>query len=163
MSGSRRFLDNHGAAERWRIGVVLIISAALLFYVYVLNPAAKERERLREALPRMRATSVQMKEALKEVERLKSVLKQARSGGKGGSSLSAALFQSSAAENFYDIEIVPLGDDKAKVSSNGVAFKKIMGWVESLREKQGIRLDSCRLEVVEAPDIVEVSMTLIRP
>ncbi|VAX20668.1 hypothetical protein MNBD_NITROSPINAE01-591 [hydrothermal vent metagenome] len=149
--------------EKFILGGGGAILASMLIYAYALKPMEMQRITLSARLPEMRATAMQMKAALDEVKKLRAIIPAGETIETSRAATRSVLLKTLAADGMDADQIEVLRSGKFKVSLKMIPFSKYPQWLEILQTRHGIRLESCDLQVVGAPNMIDVTSTLMRP
>jgi len=158
-----RFWTLRTQREKFILGGGGAILASMLIYAYALKPMETERVTLLARLPEMRATAMQMQSALGEVKKLRAILPAGGSGDTSRAATRSILLKTLAADGMDADHIEVLRSGKFRVSLRMIPFTKYPQWLETLQTRHGIRLESCDLQVVGEPNMIDVTSTLMSP
>lgn len=163
MSAINKFWQARNLREKIILGGGGIILASMLIYAYVLNPMEIERKTMALRLPELQTTSAQMQDALNEVKKLRAII-PAEGANEGSVPATRNIIIKALTAGGMDAEqIEVLQSGNIKVSLKMISFDKYPAWLATLQSKHGIRLEACDLKVVGAPDMIDVTSTLMRP
>lgn len=137
-------------------GVGLLVMVALAFYVWL--PLEKERVRLRASLPGLRDEAQQMRANMTEVPKLKSAVKPVLPGD----GLRGMVEQAASSHGLQVTQANPEGNNKLSVTLTAVVFDGWVKWLAALQAQHGVRLESCRVDVLPQPGMVKVQAVLAR-
>lgn len=154
----RRLWESRAPRERAIIAALAVMLGAVL-YVWLVQSAERARVQLRTGVTTLRAQAARLEQQAAELERLRATpatpasqtdlrtLVQAQAGAAG---LSRALVRIDAPDA-----------NQVVVVFGAVVFADWLNWVASLKSQQ-VRLDTCRIEALSTPGMVNVTATLLR-
>lgn len=154
----RRVWVSRTPRERTVIAILAVVMGAALYW-WLVQYGSREYMRLRVSVTTLRAQAGRLEQQAAELARLRATppmqasqtdlrtLVQAQAGAAG---LSRALIKIDAPDA-----------NQVVVVFGAVAFADWLNWVVSLKSQQ-VRLDTCRIEALSAPGMVNVTATLLR-
>ena len=145
--------------ERWIIGggFGLLLVVVLVFYVW--QPLVRDRQKLRTSLPQLRLNAEQVRLNAAEVVKLKALPAPALmpSGIRGVVETSAAFFKLRESLGQVNVE----GDERISISMTKASFDSWIRWLGHLQEQYRIRLESCQVEALPQPGLVNIKAVLV--
>lgn len=145
-----------GRAERERAvllggGVALFL---MVLYAFVWDPVRTEHERLREALPALRAKAAQFDANVQEVERLGRRGGEARASGGGAAAVESAAERAGIRARIKSIEEGPAA--RVQVTLDALPYEVLVRWIADVAGSAGLAVDSVELRSGGTPGIVTV-------
>lgn len=152
-----RFWRTRAPRERLVLaGAALLVLA--LGFAYGWLPLQREAAQLRQTLPQLRAQAQQLQQEAQEAARLKA--RPAPNPG-AGSPASAVEQRALAMGLRGQIEsIVPQDAGRVRVVLPQVAFDAWIGWLGELQARDGVRVESARIEAGDVAGAVRVDAVL---
>lgn len=145
------------ARERQLLLIGAGMLAALAYWLLLWQPLVAARERSRAAVTTLQQATT---EASAQVSAILASRKLA--GPRPVRSL-FALIDSSAREAGLmsaQTRIEPLGEDRVRVSMDGVSFDQLAAWLEGLDRTEGVDINEWSVDRALVPGVVNASMTL---
>ncbi|MBK9657527.1 MAG: type II secretion system protein M [Rhodanobacteraceae bacterium] len=145
------------ARERQLLLIGAGMLAALAYWMLLWQPLVAARERSRAAVTTLQQATT---EASAQVSAILASRKLA--APRPVRSL-FALIDSSAREAGLmsaQTRIEPLGEDRVRVSMDGVSFDQLAAWLEGLDRTEGVDINEWSVDRALVPGVVNASMTL---
>ncbi len=145
------------ARERQLLLIGAGMLAALAYWLLLWQPLVAARERSRAAVTTLQQATT---EASAQVSAILASRKLA--APRPVRSL-FALIDSSAREAGLmsaQTRIEPLGEDRVRVSMDGVSFDQLAAWLEGLDRTEGVDINEWSVDRALVPGVVNASMTL---
>ena len=145
------------ARERQLLLIGAGMLAALAYWMLLWQPLVAARERSRAAVTTLQQATT---EASAQVSAILASRKLA--APRPVRSL-FALIDSSAREAGLmsaQTRIEPLGEDRVRVSMDGVSFDQLAAWLENLDRSEGVDISEWSVDRALVPGVVNASMTL---
>lgn len=146
--------------ERWIIGggFGLLLVVVLVFYVW--QPLVRDRQKLRANLPQLRLNAEQVRLNAAEVNKLKALPASAElpNGGiRGVVETSATAFKLRESLG----QVIVEGNERISISMTIVSFDSWVRWIGNLQEQYRLRLESCQVEALPQPGLVNIKAVLV--
>ena len=146
--------------RRVRIAAALLIVAVIvLVYIALLASASRARAELRSSVTALRAAESRMDTDAAEYRRLRGMAAPAAAQADLVLVVQANAGLGTLTRDRVRVDVTD--PNHAKVAHGAVSFADWLVWVESLHA-QRIRLQTCRVEALTTPGLVNVSATLAR-
>ena len=143
--------------ERWiLIGGAVVLALAIL-YAYVWLPVARERERLLNALPALRAQANEMRAAALEIQRLRAAPAAASPITDLKAMLAGLATQRRAIRTAPQMSTEANG--RVRVAFASITEKEWQGWIAAAAER-GVRIEAVQMEALEVPGVIKASAIL---
>ncbi len=143
--------------DRWLligggVGVLLVL------YLSLWLPMQRELSRLRTAVPQEKAQLAQMRVQAMEINQLRASGRVPLAGG----NLLVNLEQSATTNGIRGriVRMEPEGTGGARLSLEGVNFNALIGWLASLQDQGGVRIEKAIFEAQPSPGTVNARLTL---
>lgn len=153
-----QFWQQRTPAERRTIAIGGTLLAIALLYAFIWHPLMQERQRLRAALPQLRAAAAQMQLQAAEINHLRNLPPKSFNNN-----MRNALEYMSAHSAIGSLSISTLDSDRARVSFDAVAFDSWIEWVKMLQAEQGVRVESAEVFALAEPGMVKIQAVLSVP
>jgi general secretion pathway protein M len=127
---------------------------AALFYAYLWQPIAVERNKLRASLPQLRENAVQMQHQARETAQLRASITPAPRGEAIKSAINQAA--SEAGLDSKTLQVNMTDETRANIALATVSFDAWTVLVANLQKNQRIRLESCSIEALPETGMVSV-------
>jgi len=138
--------------------VAALVAIALL--VALTIEGQRNRARLEEQLPRLRASIAALERDAAEVKRLRSMpTTSAASPGQPAAPLAAL---ATNGVGLPGAQVSVLDERRVKVSGNDVGFGQLLEFLQNARATHGMRVESARLEALPAAGRVRAELLLAR-
>ncbi len=157
----KEFLANLNPRERRLVYIGGAVAAVLLFYAAVWVPLSNKVERLRTTVAEQQQLETWMKQAAREVQRLRKAA--TTPGGKRPRQSLLALADQSAKQQGLGRTIKrvqPEGQDKVNIRLEEAAFDDVVAWLEKLQSQHGVRVATITIDRQDQPGLVDVRLTL---
>jgi len=152
------FWQQRTHTERRTIMIGGSILTIALLYAFIWHPLTQERQRLRAALPHLRAAAAQMHFQAAEISRMRNLPPKSFNNN-----LRGALDFMSAHSAIGSPSISALDSGRARISFDAVAFDSWIEWVKMLQAEQGVRVESAEVFALAEPGMVKVQAVLSLP
>ncbi len=152
------FWDNRSPRERKVIAYAGVAAALLLAVALVWLPLERQRTRLANELPRLRASIAALQRDADEVKRLRSMppIVTAKAAP-------LAAFAAGGARELPGARITVLDERRVRLSGADVGYSALLDWIAAAQAAQGLRVESARVEALPAVGRVRAELTLARP
>jgi len=140
-------------------GPLLVI---LVLYGLVWRPISGHVDMLQQRVIGQRDTLQYMHTAAQRVKELRQQQSSVNRGGNNQSLLALVdrtVKQAGLTRELKRVE--PDGSNKVKVRLEGAGFDAMIGWLESLQLRYGVRIDNISVDAQDSPGSVNVRLTLI--
>jgi general secretion pathway protein M len=151
----KQFWQQRTHTERRTLTIGGALLAIALLYAFIWHPLTQEQQRLRAALPQLRAAAAQMQIQAAEVKRLRNLPQKSAQPN-----LRSALEYMSAHSAIGSPAISPMDADHARITFNAVAFDGWIEWVKTLQAEQGVRVESAEVFALAEPGMVKIQAVL---
>ena len=145
------------ARERQLLLIGAGMLAALAYWLLLWQPLVAARERSRAAVTTLQQATT---EASAQVSAILASRKLA--APRPVRSLFALIDRSAREAGLMSAQtrIEPLGEDRVRVSMDGVSFDQLAAWLEGLDRTEGVDINEWSVDRALVPGVVNASMTL---
>lgn len=155
------YLKQLNERERLLLLIVAPLLVLLVLYGLVWRPLSGHVDMLQQRVSRQQETLRYMHTAAQQVKQLRQ--QQSSTGRRGSNQSLLALVdrtvkQAGLTRALKRVE--PDGSDKVKVRLEQAGFDAMVGWLESLQLRYGIRIESISVDAQDSPGSVNVRLTL---
>lgn len=156
----QQFWKQASPQERWLIGggLGLLLVVVLVFYVW--QPLVRDRQKLRASLPQLRLNAEQMRLSAEEVVKLKSLSASValpKGGLRSVVETSAGVFKLRDSLGQVNVE----GNERITISMSKASFDSWVRLLGYMQEQYRIRLESCQVEALPQPGMVNIKAVLV--
>lgn len=150
-------LRNLPPRDRWLI-IGGSVGLLLVLYLSLWLPMQRELTRLRASVPQEKVQLAQMRVQAMEISQLRASGRVPQAGG----NLLVNLEQSATANGIRGriIRMEPAGSNGANLSLEGVNFNALIGWLASLQNQGGVRIEKATFEAQPAVGTVNARLVL---
>lgn len=159
VDAMKEYWSTRSARERMALWLAASAVTAAAMYLLLLGPGLDARAKLSVALPKLRAQLEDMRQQEKEIALLRKKI-----GAKPQRAELKPLLQSAIARTSFVNSVVrvdSLSGDRVTLVAAPVVFDDWIGWVESLQREFGIRLEDCRVALLDQPGLVRIEATFV--
>lgn len=156
----QQFWKQASPQERWLVGggFGLLLVVVLVFYVW--QPLVRDRQKLRAYLPQLRINAEQVRLNATEVGKLKALPPSAilpNGDIRGVIETSAAAFKLRESLEHTNVE----GNERISIAMTQISFDSWVRWLGHLQQQYRIRLESCQVEALPQPGLVNIKAALV--
>ncbi|MCR4347280.1 MAG: type II secretion system protein M [Sulfuricaulis sp.] len=143
--------------DRWLL-IGGAVGLLLVVYLSLWLPMQRELSRLRASVPQGKIQLAQMRVQAMEISQLRASGRVPQAGG----NLLVNLEQSATANGIRSriIRMEPEGNGGARLSLEGVHFNALIGWLASLQNQGGVRIEKATFEAQPAAGTVNARLVL---
>lgn len=142
--------------ERRLLMLGTVVSAMLLCWLWVIDPAMKTRKKIQQQLPELRTQSVQLRELAQEVAALPPAAPIAPS-------LSREELERSLMESGLKAEQVTFNDGIFSLSFSDVTFSTLTDYLQKLQHEWQLTVSEATVIARDRIDRVDAKLSLQRP
>jgi general secretion pathway protein M len=154
-------------AAAWRVRTrseravlaVLVAIAAIVLYVIAFAEVEGRRQKLSSRVNMLSVQAAALERDAAEIERLRNAARAAPAAGDLRTAIEAQARASGVSRNVVRLDSKSADAIEAVLAP--VAFGDWLAWVSAL-QRQGIRVETCRIEALATPGLVNVTATLTR-
>lgn len=158
MSLAARAWTDRSPRERTAIAWIAGIAVVALFIAYAWLPLERARTRLSTQLPELRVSLATLEREADEVRRLRARPPVAATTAEPLVSIATA----AGGNPLPGARISVLDGRTLVVSGSDVAFGALLEWLASVQARQGLRVESARIEALPARGRVRAELRLSR-
>lgn len=157
MDAVMQFWNERAPREKLILSVGGIVLLLVLFYLFLIEPAAQGITRLERGLPQQRQQSAQLEALLSEVRNLKSRTSAATISA---AEARTAIEKSLAGAGLKAARIVPLSDGDLQISFANVSFSSWSTWLSNIEREIGARATNVTANATATPGNADIEVAL---
>jgi type II secretory pathway component PulM len=154
----RAFWNSATPRQRRAAGVIAVV-ASLALYGWVVWSAEHARGQLEAGLADLREQAARLERSAAEHERLRAVPRAPESSTDMGALLRTSMDAAGLARAVVKIEAQD--GHRMRLVFGAVAYADWLAWIERLQAHR-IRVETCRIEALASPGLVNATATLVR-
>lgn len=146
-----------GLAPRERVimGGGALVLAAVLIYLLILEPVAKQRERVRADISALSADLAWMQQVAGQVKRRAAQQGSATASGTTGGSVLTLVEVSARAAGLHEaLERVQPEGQGARLWFTETGFDALLNWLGELEQRHGLQVSQLAVDAGNAPGLV---------
>jgi len=160
MTSLREWWQARARRERSVIAACAAALVAAILWAYVWSPIAAERDRLVDALPRMRLAARDVARTAAEIPPLRAAARARGEAAAPQSAVTDALKAAGLGDG--QTRVAALGEDRIQVTLRPVPFDALLHVLAQLAESHGLAVESIAVKATGEPGRVQVETLVLR-
>lgn len=145
--------------ERSALTAGLVVIGVMLVVALVWLPLERARQRLGAELPRLRASVASLEAQGAEVKKLRATLSTIPPNP---SPLAPLMAANAWARELPGVQLAVPDEKHVRLKAADVTFTALLDWLTNAQAAHGLRVESARIEALDAPGHVRADLTLAR-